>query len=135
MQLGIKFLCKYSSKKHLFKPQSSILYFIILNINSEFVNNLTFIHPTAAPDVNCTQEKMQSVFMTYLQAAKDPWECMDHGLNDLPVDLPRALVWLNADIVVVDVAPRHGDLEVVGPQGDGPTLSPKVGSSWCHECC
>ena len=73
--------------------------------------------------------------MTYLQATKDPRECMYHSLNDLSVNLPWALVGLYADIIVVDVAPGHGDLEVVGPQGDGPTLPPKVGSPWSHECC
>ena len=60
---------------------------------------------------------------------------MDHSLNNLPIDFSGALVRLNADVIVVDVAPGHGDLEMVGPQGDGPTLPPKVGSSWCHKCC
>lgn len=49
---------------------------------------------------------------------------MHHGLNNLSVDLPGALVGLDADIIVVDVAPWHGYLEVVGPQRDGPTLPP-----------
>lgn len=40
---------------------------------------------------------------------------MNHSFNDLSVNFARTLVRLYADIIVVDVATGHRDLEVVGP--------------------
>lgn len=53
--------------------------------------------------------------LAHLQAPKDSGEGVHHRLNDLPVHLPGALVGLDADVIMMDVAPRHGYLEVVGP--------------------
>ena len=58
---------------------------------------------------------------------------MHHGLDDLPVDPPWALVRHYGDMVVVYEASGHGDLEVVGPEQDGPALTTKVGSSGAVE--
>ena len=58
---------------------------------------------------------------------------MDHSLDDLPVHSPWALVRHDGDVVVVDEAPGHGDLEVVGPEQDGPALATKVRPSGAVE--
>ena len=51
----------------------------------------------------------------------------------LPVDPSRALVWHNADVIVVDHALRDADPEMVGSQGNGPSLHPMVGPCWALE--
>ena len=51
----------------------------------------------------------------------------------LPVDLPRAFVGLYTNVVMVDEAAGHRDLEVIGPQVDGAALYAQVGSVWADE--
>ena len=58
---------------------------------------------------------------------------LDHRLDDVPVDLSGTLVRLDADLVVVDVASRHGNLEVVGTQENRATVATDVRPSRADE--
>ena len=61
-------------------------------------------------------------------------------MNFVPINFSRALVWLNADIIVVNVASRHRYLKMVGSKHDGPSFPTEVGTTrankhrkfWCR---
>jgi hypothetical protein len=54
---------------------------------------------------------------------------MHHSLDDLAIHLARALVGLNVDVVVMNEAARHRNLEVIGTQQDGPAFAAQIGTS------
>lgn len=58
---------------------------------------------------------------------------LHHGLDNLSVDLARALVRLDVDVVVVHKASRHCDLKVVGLEQNRPALAAQIWSSWAYE--
>lgn len=68
-----------------------------------------------------------------LAGAKDFAVSVHHGLDDVSVDLPWALVRLNRDLVVMDIATGHGNLEMIGSQHDGTAFSAEVWSSGASE--
>ena len=45
--------------------------------------------------------------LVWLPRPKDLAVCVDHSLDDVPVDLPRALVWLDIDQIVMDESTGH----------------------------
>ncbi|KAH9388096.1 hypothetical protein TYRP_009303 [Tyrophagus putrescentiae] len=62
-----------------------------------------------------------------LAVAEDLLVGLDHRLDDLAVDLARALVRRDGHVVVVEEAAGHGNLKVVRPQADGAAVVAGVG--------
>ena len=58
---------------------------------------------------------------------------LNHRFDNIPVDFPRTLVRLNADLVVVDVTSWHRDLEVIGTKQNRATVATDIGSSRADE--
>ena len=65
--------------------------------------------------------------------AKDLGIGVNHSLDNLPIDSSRTLVGYDGDVVVVQEAPWHRHLEVVGPQSDRTAVLSDVGPTGTDE--
>lgn len=68
-----------------------------------------------------------------LSVAEDLAVGIHHGLDDVAIHLSWALVWLNADVVVMYVPSGHSNLKVVSLEHDWTTFATQIRSARTSE--